>query len=151
MKKSSLYPILLAVLTLSFGACKKDDEKSNSEQLVEKDWRLTALTADPAINFGSTLYSDVYAQLQACDKDDLTIFKSGGIINFDDGATKCSPSASQIVLGVWTLNADETVIAVDGVSWTILELNDDQLKVKYTADPTGSGVNSTITATYKKI
>ncbi len=150
-KKSFLYLTLLAIVALSFGACKKDDDdKSNREQLVDKNWKLAALTANPAINFGGTLHPDIYAQLQACDKDDLTIFKTDGVINFDDSAIRCSSVAPQIVLGVWTLNADETVIAVDGVNWTIVDLTDSQLKVTYAADPTGSGVNSTITATYKK-
>ena len=151
MRKSPLYLFLLVALTFAFGACKKDDNnKSNREQLIEKNWRMTAVTTDPPINFGGIQFSDLYAQFQDCDKDDLLIFKTNGTVNYDEGATKCDPTDPQTTTGVWVLNTDETVVTVDGESWTILEISDNRLKVKYTTDFFGNGVNSTITATFEK-
>ncbi len=141
---------MLVALTLAFGACKKDDDKSNSEQLVDKNWRMVAFTSDPAINIGGIQFSDLYAQLDDCDKDDLIIFKSGGAVNNDEGPSKCDPSDPQTTTGTWVFNTDETILTVDGESWTILELDDDDLKVKYTGDPFGGGFNTTLTATFKK-
>lgn len=150
MKKPSFYLFLLVALTMAFGACKKDDDKSNSEKLVDKNWNLVSLTSDPAINFGGVSITDLYAQLDACNKDDLTIFKTGGTVNYDEGATKCDPSDPQTTTGIWLLNSDQTIITIDGDSWTILELNDSQLKVKFTTDFFGNGVNTTLTATFQK-
>jgi len=150
MKKLVHSLLLLVTLTLTLGACKKDDDKSNSEKLVDKNWNLTALTSDPAITFGGVSFTDLYAQSQDCDRDDLTIFKAGGTVNYDEGATKCSQSDPQTTTGTWVLNTDETVLTVDGESWTILELNDNQLKVKYTDDFFGNGFNTTLTATFQR-
>lgn len=54
-------------------------------------WRLSAAVLTPPVNG----VSDLYANLDQCTKDDLLIYKDGGVEIYDEGATKCQPSAPQ--------------------------------------------------------
>lgn len=149
MNKTTFSQIALMLLVLvSIAACKKDKEENRTDLLTDENWRTTALTVDPAINIGGVVVSDLYAQLDDCEKDDLTIFKTDGKVNYDEGATKCDPSDPQTSTGTWTFNTDQTIITIDGESWTIEEITSNKLRVKYTADLFGTGVNSTIRATF---
>jgi hypothetical protein len=146
MKNIKLNLFLIAIVALAMGSCKKD--KTVSELLTTGSWKFTVITIDPGIDLdgSGSLVTDLFAQLDACDKDDLTIFKSGGISNYDEGAVKCDSSSPQTTTGTWVLSADEKTLTFDGESWQILSLDDSTLKVKY-AEDYGSGVTYTITAT----
>lgn len=134
-------------------ACKKDDNKpSNTQLLTERPWKLTALTSDPAIDWFGASVTNVYAQLPACVKDDISVFKTNGIVNFDEGTSKCDPNDPQTVSGLWTFNTDETILSVtqDGEteSWKVLDLKSGSVKVEYAY--VFEGITYTFTATYAK-
>ncbi len=156
MKKIQIrtfFIMLLSGLILAGTSCSKDeDEKTNKDLLVGKDWKMTALTINPAVNS----MTDFYAFLPACTKDDLTKFNSDGTVNFDEGASKCDSGDPQTTYGTWSFNADQTVLSVtaDGLTeaYTISELTETVLKFSYTmVDDLGEGEKTyTLAVTFTK-
>jgi hypothetical protein len=146
MKKLKFSLFLIAIVAFSMGSCKKD--KTVTELLTDSAWKITALSVDPAIDIdgNGTLVKDLYAQYETCDKDDLTIFKAGGVLTNDEGALKCDSSNPQTTTGTWLLSADEKTITFDGDSWSILSLDDATLKMTNVQDD-GNGIKYTISAT----
>lgn len=149
----------VALLGIAFTGCKEDKEDTKADktnQLVDKQWKATAITVDPAIDlFGTgTPITNIYAQLPACSKDDLTVFRKNGTVAFDEGGSKCSNNDPQTVSGLWSFNTDQTVISItqDGEteSWKILEFTNDRIKVEFTVDDDESGLTYTITSIYAK-
>jgi len=156
MKKIQIrtfFIVLLSGMILAGTSCSKDeDEKTNKDLLVGKNWKMTVLTINPAV-FGVT---DFYAVLDACTKDDLTKFNSDGTVNFDEGASKCDSGDPQTTYGTWSFNADQTVLSVtsEGLTeaYTISELTDTVLKFSYTmVDDLGEGEKTyTLAVTFTK-
>lgn len=148
--------VALTVMTIAFTSCQKDKENKpdNAGLLTEKNWKLSAFTIDPAIDwFGNgTLVTNIYAQLPACAKDDLTIFNKNGVVNFDEGASKCDPNDPQTTTGTWAFNTDKTIISVttDGStqSWKVLELKGDRMMIEY--QEVEDGITYTLTGTFAK-
>ena len=137
-------------LLLAFASCKKDS-LSKTDLLTDADgWKMVSLTTDPAIvdPFTGTQITDLYAQFDACDKDDITTFSANGTFVSDEGATKCDPSDPQTTSGTWLLSADEKTITIDGESWTISELSKSTLRVTYPWVDNSSGITYTWTATF---
>ncbi|MBK8565841.1 MAG: lipocalin family protein [Saprospiraceae bacterium] len=142
---------LLAILSMT--SCEKDkDKESTSDALTGGNWKLTALTSDPAIDWFGTPVTNVYAQLPACIKDDITIFKTNGTVNFDEGVSKCETNDPQTTSGTWALSADEKVLSVttDGEteSWSIENLEGKNFKATY--EVTQDGLTYTFTVGYKR-
>lgn len=157
MKTISLKTIMLFLLagSFAFASCEKDeDTKGNkTDMLTEKNWKMVALTSDPAIDWdgNGTLVTNVFNQFDACEKDDFTIFKKNGIVAFDEGPTKCATEDPQTTTGLWAFNTDETVLSVtengETTSWKILELTNSTLKIEYIID---FGTKYSLTATFKR-
>lgn len=138
--------LLLTILIFAFGSCKKDDNgggnKSVTDLLTSGIWKFSTLTNTPTTK-------DYFAQLASCEKDDLVIFKSGGVVTYDEGATACGTQAYN---KEWLLSADEKIITIDdGAKWTacssgsrdtdweIVTLTENTLVVKYQEDCQGMG------------
>jgi len=144
----TFFIMLLSGLILAGTSCSKDeDEKTNKDLLTGKDWKMTALTVNPAVVIEGISFSDFYAFLPACTQDDLTKFNSDGTVNFDEGATKCDSGDPQTTYGTWSFNADQTVLSVtaDGLTeaYTISELTETSLKFSYTmVDDLGEGIKT---------
>ncbi len=142
---------LLATLTMT--SCEKDKDKpDNTEVLTGGSWKLTAMTSDPAFDWFGTPVTNLYAQLPACIKDDLTIFKENGTVNFDEGASKCDPNDPQTTSGTWAFNTDETILSVttdgDTESWNVEEMKDKTFRARY--EITQEGITYTFTVTFKR-
>ncbi len=145
--KMNCLKFLPLVAILAFASCSKDDDASTIELLKnDKGWILKALVTDPPYDILGTQVTDLYAQFEACSKDDLTFFQDDNKYLFDEGATKCDPTDPQTDTGIWLLSSDEKVMTVDGESWDIVEINSSTLKVTYQYSE--GGLNYTWTATY---
>jgi hypothetical protein len=106
MKKLNLY-LMIVLFGLSLFSCKKD-EKTAKENIIGK-WMMTAMTISPAQN-GVT---DMFIGMDACGKDDLTIFNADGTITNDEGLIKCNAADPQTSSGgTWALNADGTTLTI---------------------------------------
>lgn len=148
----------IALLGIAFTSCeedKKDETKADKTALLtEKNWKVTAMTVDPAIDlFGTgTPVTNVYAQMPACVKDDVTIFRKNGTVAFDEGGSKCAANDPQTRSGLWTFNTDQTIVSITEAgetdSWKIIELTKDRVKTEFTVQDEDSGITYTITSTY---
>ena len=162
--KNSIFKLFLAffIIALAFGiySCKKDstDETTTpptkTELLTASSWKITAQTISPAIDTLGSLKTDLYAITDACTQDDLYNFNASKTYTFEEGATKCNPSANQIWdSGTWTFNTDETQISILSSEvgstpsyFTILELTASNIK---TTEPyIKNSVTYTITTTF---
>jgi hypothetical protein len=106
MKTLNLY-LIVVLFGLSIFSCTKD-EKTAKENLIGK-WMMTAMTISPAQN-GVT---DQFGSMDACGKDDLTIFNADGTITNDEGVIKCNASDPQTANGgTWVLSADGKTLTI---------------------------------------
>ncbi|HMQ47648.1 MAG TPA: DUF5004 domain-containing protein [Saprospiraceae bacterium] len=134
--KALIGPMTLICLLL-VNSCKKEKDTLDKTQLLTNgSWKLTTMTVEPAIDWFGTPVTNVYLQLPTCVKDDLTIFKSNGIINYDEGASKCNPNDPQTTTGTWTFNTDQTILSIttngsSTESWDISELTDTRFEAEY--------------------
>ncbi|MBK9799338.1 MAG: hypothetical protein IPP56_06235 [Bacteroidetes bacterium] len=91
--KTSLFALLMlsAVSATLFSGCKKDKEEetvtptpapapTKTELLTGKNWKVTAINCDPAIdwNGNGVMVTNIYAQLSPCGVDDITVFNTSG-------------------------------------------------------------------------
>ena len=113
-KKLYVSALMVAVSAIIFNGCKKKDdpEPTKTELLTGKNWKVTALTSDPAVDINGVLVTNVYNQMDQCSKDDLDRFESNGIYKFDEGLTKCNVNDPQTVTGTWSFNSNQTIITV---------------------------------------
>lgn len=172
MKNTSIFSKLgFSILLIAAGSllsnCKKDKKTetstptpapapapTNTEKLTGKNFKMTALTVSPGFNIGGTIITDFYAQMLACVKDNTYRFNTDKTITYDEGPTKCDPTAPQTTSGTWMWSTDEKVLTVKddpsdpGTSYTVITNDGTTLKVSY--DEEDSGINYTYTITWTK-
>lgn len=154
--------MMVLAIVAGFMGCKDDSSddtptttntsKSNSELLIGT-WLQTAGTVDPGIDFGTgTPITDVYAFMDDCDKDDLIIFKTGGVVTTDEGATKCDPDDEQSYDDTYTISSDENTVSInyDGEieQITIVSINDTEMVAKTVFEE--DGTTYTLTSTFTR-
>ena len=138
--KKILLITFISTMMLGMASCTKSEDKtstpataSRTDLLTAKKWKVTALT------LGGT---DFYATMDDCDKDDLHIFKVGGVYNADNGPTKCDPADDQIfIISTWAFSENDTKLTYDGDTFTITELTATTMKLAGTS----GGVSGSIT------
>lgn len=127
--KKILLITLISTMMLGMASCTKSEDKtstpatstSKTDLLTAKKWKVVALIYNG---------QDAYAAMDACDKDDLHIFKVGGVYNADNGPTKCAPTDDQIfIISTWALSANDTKLTFDGDTFTIVELTATSMKL----------------------
>jgi hypothetical protein len=128
-----------------FTSCKKDDDPTKKEMLVGKNWVATAMTIDPGLPIVGT---NLFNQVEACDKDDITKFSADGKATFDEGATKCEVTDPQTTTGSWALNPTETILSItysptSTISLTLKTLTSSKMVGTYQV------VDSGVTYTYE--
>lgn len=174
MKKAKLFGALgLSILMIASASlltnCKKDKKTedttpaptpapapTNTEKLTGKNFKMTAMTVSPGIDFGGVVITDLYAQLPSCFKDNTTRFNTDKSVTYDEGATKCDSSDPQTTTGSWVWSSDEKVLTIKedssdpGTSYTIVTNDGSTLKVTYEETDTDSGIKYTYTITFTK-
>lgn len=100
---------------------------------------------------GKDTTQDVYADMDACEKDDIFIFSANGIVVKDEHTNKCpdNPQSSDFT---YKLLENYTKIAIyDSNPDTLdLEVTSNQFKLSKTS-PNSSGIPITYTETYNNI
>jgi len=144
------------IVTISFFSCKDDEDSPSKTDLISKNtWKVTAFTVDPAYpifdeNWNITGYSnDVFATMDDCSKDDTFKFNSDNTLKLDENASKCDPSDPQTSTGTWSFKSNEAILSftIDGDTqdFTILELTESVLKLKYSETDGTESFTYTIT------
>jgi hypothetical protein len=119
--------LIATVALLGLSSCDKDDDDCEQNMAgVSGTYKLTAMKYRPS---GSTNEIDLYAFLEACEKDDLTVLNANGTYAYQDAGTVCDPNGS--FNGTWTMSGSS--ITVDGESGTIQSFDCDNI-VFYTED-----------------
>lgn len=150
--------LLILLLVVFAFSCKKDDPAPapTSEQLLvasKNGWIITAATINPAIVLGGTSITDLYTQFEACDKDEVLIFKTSTTYQ-EENPIKCDPSENAIAeSGTWTISSDKTIINFkpsgdDAYEGKIVTLTATALTLTTDFDP-GTGIKYKLTLSYK--
>jgi hypothetical protein len=146
MKTTMFFIVSFLLIATS---CRKDSEDAidRSKMLTEGAWQINALTVEPAIDWFGTTVTNIYAQLPSCVKDNLTIFKSTGTVNYDEGPSKCDPNEPQTTTGTWAFNVDQTILSMtsegETESWNLSVLDSRNIKADYQLQE--GGINYTFT------
>jgi hypothetical protein len=157
MKKIIIYAVITLGLSGPFflTSCKKEEPiKPKTELLCSSPWKIYEQTINPGIKIvGGATITDVFAQLDPCDKDDLVLYKSNGTATLDEGPTKCDPLDLQTSTFTWTFNLDETKLIEDTDSYDIVQLDEKVLKASTIIDGADiggiAGVKYVLTSTSK--
>jgi hypothetical protein len=128
--------IVLALLIASLSGCKKDKEQNQSpsktELLTSGQWRLTAYTLSPPVDFDGdgSPDSDALALFEPYNRDDLFRFKADGTLEIDEGPTKALASDPQIKnTTTWAFADNQTVLVIDGDRTALQELTASKLRL----------------------
>ena len=159
-KQSKLWPLVLGLsLIILASACQQGEDIINpptaEELLSDNPWLYTAHTIEPGMLQGTFVITDLYAQLDSCDQDDIYSFTSTGVFNLEQGDIRCTPNSDQIIdNGTWTVSDDETELSldfstIDDITYEISELDRKEMVLikKYT----DNGINFTETLTFDVI
>lgn len=129
MKTRIILLALVATFTITtFSSCKKDEHNptpspapTKTDKLAAKSWYLQSMTTNGI---------DYMSYMDACERDNITNFKTDGTYVIDEGYTKCVPSDPQTTTGVWEFVENDTKMVVDKSDiLTVDELTDSTLKV----------------------
>jgi len=147
-----------------FAACSKENDPAplTPEQLIvtPKGWVYTSITVNPAVQIpGLPPFTDFFASLDPCVKDDILFFTSDLKYKADNGAIKCDPSDTQIQdQGTWSFNPAKTIITIDSndgdpTEATIAELSASTFKGTYQSvvPDTGTATVYTLTFTFTAV
>lgn len=132
-------------LVLASG-CKKDDPS------IVGTWKITAATFNPPITIGSATYTDAYSLLlnDACEQDNLFIFKDGNVVLEDEGATKCDAADPQQTSSTYNLSGSNlTIYSDDTTMFTNVSIDEEHLKASFTTDM-GAGNTANIDLTWTR-
>ena len=139
MKNTIHLAVLLSVMagTAFTSSCKSDPApiKSKTELLTVAPWKRTALISNPAHDWNAdgTFATDILTTMWPCERDNLDIYRTNGIVETDEGPTKCNPTDSQSWTASWAFKDNETKIVINGTDeYTIDELTATTLKLQST-------------------
>jgi len=141
--------------SLSLQSCKKDEEKkepTKTDHLQNGKWKLASANAAGGV-------FDLMTSLKDCQKDNLYTFNADKTITVDEGATKCSSSASQSVTeGNWALLKGDAQMSISGERITagfgnltgdVITIDAKTLQIK--KDTTVSGFATTAIVTFTNV
>lgn len=151
--------LILCVGIATLAACKKNDDKDNkskTEYLTSGKWYASSGTVTySAMGIDTTV--DLFASMDACDKDDFMEFKTNMSYLADEGATKCDPSDPQInETGTWAFSNNESQLTLmttdnttffDTLTFNIKTLNSSTMEL--TQSETYGGVVYSYNMVYK--
>ncbi len=142
MRKQLQYTVsLLLFAVLIAASCKKDKDnntntaKTKTELITSGAWKRTALTSNPAYdwNANGVFDTNILNTMFSCEKDNFDTYKTNGIMETNEGASKCNPSDPQTWTATWTWTNNETKIIFDNYDEYILdELTATTLKLRQT-------------------
>lgn len=128
-----------ATIVFVFAACSKDDEVtvlSKKDMLTTGSWKLTASVSDE--DGDGTFETNNYMDFEVCFTDNYYVFKNNGELELNEGNTKCDASDPQTETLSWQLTNNDNTLLVQGISYSVEELNNSTLKIKFNY---GSGIS----------
>lgn len=118
--------VITLLLILVTSCKKKNDQKSKTELLTQKEWLYSK--SEEKLNAGA--WVDDFPSWPACEKDNKIVFRTNNTMEENEGATKCDPSDPQIVFtSAWAFTENDTKITLFGTSATVDQLDENTLIV----------------------
>ncbi len=143
----------LAIFAFLLVQCSKDDDApaKTPAELIIGSWQVTSDVFSPAYDLGTgTPVSEAYPLYEACEKDNITTFKTNSEGEFNEGATKCDAADEQTIPFLWTLKDNNTTLNISAIAdFKILQLDATTLKISSTFDDGGVTYTETFTFTRK--
>ncbi|MCK9404712.1 MAG: hypothetical protein M0Q26_15065 [Chitinophagaceae bacterium] len=115
---------IISLLIILITACSKGGDSSTTPTpttskatlLTSSDWNIAGIQHKAV---SATVWTDDYASLAACVKDNKVVYRASGSYESSEGATKCSSSDPQILeTGTWSLTTNETILVVQATNGT---------------------------------
>jgi hypothetical protein len=140
MKKLILFSTL-AVLAIA--GCKKKPDG------IVGTWKVTAATCNPAVQINGNSTTDLYSFIynDACEQDNLLIFKEGTQLIEDQGVLKCDTADAQQSAATYTLNgSDLTIInsSNDTINFINVTVDEEHLKISQPTTISGTSTVATL-------
>jgi hypothetical protein len=135
MKKSVLLNATLVLATafvfMALPACKKNDvtpSPTKTELISKANWKIVAIEQKNAAG----AWVDITSTLEACELDNILIFRSNLSYETNEGATVCDAGDPQVnEAGTWKFESNETQVSFTETGGTIPNVVD---IVKLTGD-----------------
>lgn len=139
-QKIQLAGLLLWVscVTIAISCKKKKDNnttKTKMELLTAGSWKRTALISNPAYDWyaDGTFATDILSVMKPCEKDNFDTYSTNGMVETNEGPTKCEASDPQTWAVTWTFAGNETKLIFDGYDeYTLEELTATTLRFRST-------------------
>ena len=113
----TVYLLIPIFMVLS---CKK--EKSKTEMLTAKPWKMTGFTVNG---------QDYYTSYRDCDKDNLSIFKSDGKY-IHEYLVLCDSTQAPTSTGTWSFADDETKLLISSLPHLLIQISPAELTLERT-------------------
>ncbi len=159
MKKALVFlPRLMLFVSFSllFLRCSNNDEPTTPADLLIGNWSMTADTWSPGYDFygNGQLVTDAYPLYDACEKDNIYIFKASNVGEVNEGNSKCDAADPQSTPFTYLLKTNNTQLNISisdqgvtiGLDFDIVQLDATTLKLKTTT--VENGVTYTNTQTF---
>jgi len=129
--------ITLGVLTLQ--SCKEDaatptpDTRTKTELIIASAWKLSSSVCNVAVDTDGKdgASTDLLSQMTLCEKDDTYKFNSDSTTT-EKANTKCFSNEPTSYKGSWIFTSSQKNLDWNGDDYTILDLNGNNLIIKYT-------------------
>jgi len=135
--------IALAFVALTLGflglqSCKEDDAtpapdtRTKTQLITASEWKLTASVCNVAVDTDGKdgASTDLLSQMKPCEKDDTYKFNSDSTTT-EKTIIKCLSNEPASYKGSWIFSPDQKTLVWNGDSYSILDLNGNNLIVKY--------------------
>jgi hypothetical protein len=118
-----------AFALMALPSCTKDDVELTKTDLITKaNWKMTLVEEKDAAG----VWTDVTSTIEACELDNIHVFKTNLTYEFNEGATKCDAADPQVAeTGTWKFENNETQVSFRETGSTTADVAD---IIKITAD-----------------
>jgi len=129
MKNLKSFAVLF--IALSFASCDNFNiDIPTNDDLADTKWELVSFIVEDADGANETI-----GDMDACELDNVLVFKGNSTFAFDEGLTKCDPNDPQIEDGgIYLLSEDQTGLILtmedEVTAMEVLELSGTTLKLQ---------------------
>jgi hypothetical protein len=150
MKKMKLVLFVTISISVLSTSCDKPITVTNTEILTQAKWVLVKYEKQT----GTAPWQDLFPALNACDKDDTTIFRPTGFYDVIGGPVKCDPLEPSVLdTEAWRFTDNETKMFFDGYTdpFNIDNLGPTRFVITTFPKDIGGGVTEKIRSTYNNV
>ena len=133
---------IVVIFAVLISACSKDEQKTKTELLTLKAWKLNAYKV--VDSQGTEM--DYYAYMQQsndCNLDNTMLFATDGTLTVNEGTNVCNDSTYMFKSGTWSLTPDEKQIKIfeeNGYySFSLTELSESKMTIETTGSVSKNG------------